>query len=415
MSIDNPQNFDCIAAAQYMHEFFDGELSPERRMAMESHLASCADCAAILAHLRQIETAHRHLDAQLEMPAEAYWQTLPQRVMEKIKASEKRRLLVLPKLPRLKSSVKRTPVRAPAPKQDLLYLTPAWQKFLRNSGKYVLPAAAAATFCFFMIRELLEKPETAMITASAPKQPRVEAQSAHEEKVSEKALPSQPAPMAKAPAPKLATSRRTAQPPTDKRTGDTLFATAEHAAGAGQTLSAAAAGGVEFKPEEPQPAAPLEQAVSYRTEAPADLKATAAKTADDQLAQSAESRAKKVSTAGRMGASATALRQAENRIVTPYNQVLQRAQQTLDLTKRESVWRDFLESNPDSLSRTMATTAIARTLAAASDSTTKPEQLERNIAFYREHAATLRAQMGNAEYEREFARLQMLLNFSKSK
>lgn len=412
MSIDNPQNFDCIAAAQYLHEFFDGELSPERRMAMESHLASCADCAATLAHLRQIETAHRHLDAQLEMPAEAYWQALPQRVLEKVKASEKRRLLVLPKLSRLKSSVKRTPVSAPAPKQDLLHLTPTWQKFLRSSGKYVLPAAAAATFCFFMIRELLEKPETAMLTASAPEQPRVEAQSAHEEKVSEKA---QPAPMAEAPAQKLATSRRTAQPPTDKRTDDTLFATAEHAAGAGQALSEAAARGVEFKPEEPQPAAPLEQAVSYRTEAPAGLKATAAKTTDDQLAQSAESRAKQVSTAGRMGASATALRQAENIIVTPYNQALQRAQQTLDLKKRESVWRDFLESNPDSLSRTMATAEIARTLVAASDSTTPPEQLERNIAFYREHAATLRAQMGNAEYEREFARLQMLLNFRKSK
>lgn len=444
MSLDKSKSFDCIAAAQYMHEFLDGELQPDLRAVMESHLASCADCTATLAQLRQIETAQRDLDAQLEMPPEAYWQALPQRVMEKVKASEKRRLLLLPKLPRLKSAGKRTSVSAPAPQQAVLHLTPALQKFLRGSGKYVLPLAAAATFCFFVIRGLLEKPETAMMTASAPEPQRVETQSAPEEKMLEKTLASKPAPTAEAPTQESPSRRRAAQQPADERIvlpQDTLLA----AAGAGQALS----GGIELKTEEPkpvalseaqpqaaetdivapkleqtqslaatssktkdQPAAPLEKEVLYRAETPAAMKA--AKTADDQLAQSAESRAKKVASPGRTGVSSTAMQPAGNLLDTPFNQALQRAQQTADLNKREKIWRDFLKSNPDSSSRALAIVALGRALVASSDSTTQAEQLEKNITFFRENAATLRAQMGETEYDRELTRLQMLLNFRKS-
>jgi len=447
MSTEHLKNFDCVAATEHLHEYLDGELKTDLRAAMEQHLASCADCATTLAQLRQIETAHQQLDARLESPSEEYWQTLPQRVLEKVQASEKRRLLALPKMPRLKSSIKRA---EPAPKQDLLYLTPAVQKFLRGPAKYILPLAAVAAFCFFMIGELRNKSEAPVMTASAPEQPQAEMQSAPEESMLGKANVAEPKRIAEAPAPKPALDRRAAFQRADEKivlSRDTLLASANQAAGAGGV--AATAGGERKADEPPKPAAlaaaqpeaaeldivapelkqaqsfvatvpkakdqlaaPLEKEVSHRGES---LKTEAAKIADDQLAQSAESRTKKISTAGRMGVSSSAMRSAENINENRYHQTLQRAQQTADLKKREQIWRDFLKSNPDSSSRAMATVDLARTLAAASDSTTNPEQLEKNIAFYREHAATLRAQMGTTEYEREFARLRMLLNFRKLK
>jgi anti-sigma factor RsiW len=451
MSIDSQKIFDCVAATEHLHEYLDGELQPDLRAVMERHLMSCADCAATLAQLRQIEAAHQQLDARLELPAEEYWQILPQRVMEKVKASEKRRLLALPKLPRLKSPIKRA---QPAPKQDLLYLAPAVQKFLRGPAKYILPLAAVAAFCFFMIGELRKKSETPLMTASAPEQPKAEAQSAREETFLEKANVAEPAPIAEAPTPKTVFGPRTASPRPNEKivlSRDTLLASVNQTVGAGG-VAATGVGEIKLNAPKPvslaesqpqaaeadvvapelkstqsfvatsskakdQPAAPLpKDEPRYRSEAPAELKAEAeVKISDDQLTQSKESRAKKISTAGRMGASSTAMRSAPNRTDNRYDEAQQRTQDTADLKKREKIWRDYLKSNPDSLSRAMATAELARTLAAASDSTTKLEQLEKNLAFYREHTATLRTQMGAAEYDRQFARLQMLLYFRKSK
>jgi len=456
MSIDKQKNFDCVAATEHLHEYLDGELKPDLRAAMEQHLASCVDCAATLAPLRQIETAHQRLDARLELPAEEYWQALPQRVMEKVKASEKRRLLALPKLPRLKSSAKRAPVSEPAPKPDLLYLTPALQKFLRGPAKYVLPLAAVVAFCFFMIGELREKSEAPIMTASVPEQPKAGAQSLLEESVLEKANVPEPATIAEAPAQKNVALPKTVQPRANENVRDTLLAVADLTEGEGQgaglrlrttsdqALGAVAPGNVQLKDDAPKsfvasgvqpqaaeavapeskPVPPMLVSASRR-EDKTDTKLKEAdarhqreaelQAVDDQLAKAEESREKKMSTAGRMGVSSAAMRLAENINESRYHQTLQRAQQTADLKKREKIWRDFLKSNPDSSLRAMAAVDLARTLAAASDSTTKPEQLEKNIAFYREHAATLRAQMRTAEYEREFARFQMLLNFRKSK
>ncbi len=452
MSKDKPQNFDCVAATEHLHEYLDGELKPDWHAAMAQHLANCADCSATLAQLRQIETAHQQLDARLELPAEAYWQALPQRVLEKVKASEKRRLLALPKLPRIKSPIKRA---APASQPDLLYLTPALQKFLRGPVKYILPLAAVAAFCFFMIGELREKPAASIMTASAPESPSIEARSAPEEGALEKANVPKPAPLAEAPMQKPVLGSRTATQRTDEKivlSRDTLFAGANQAAGAGQALSVVAPVGDERKADEPkpialseaqphaaeadiaspelkpaqslaattskakdQPAASLEKEVSYRAETPVTLKTEAVKIADDQLAQSTESRSKKTSTPSRMGVSSAAMRAANNLNDDLYSQTLQRAQQATDFKAREKIWRDFLKSNPDSSLWALGTVALARTLAAASDSTTKAEQLEKNIAFFREHASTLRAQIGREEYDRELARLQILLNFRKSR
>jgi len=456
MSIAKQKNFDCAAATEHLHEYIDSELKPDLRTAMEQHLASCADCAATLAQLRQIETAHQRLDARLESPPDEYWQALPQRVMEKVKASEKRRLLALPKLPRLKSPVKRAPVGETAPKQDLLYLTPALQKFLRGPAKYVLPLAAVAAFCFFMIGELREKSPAPIMTASAPEQPRAEAQSAREESVLEKSIVSEPATMAEAPAQKIVSIPKTVQPRANEKIRDTLLAAVDLTKGEGkgvglrlrttsdQALGAAAPVNVQLKDDAPKsfvasgaqpqateavapeskPAQPIVVSAARRedkTEAKleeADVllqREAELQAADDQLAKAAEWREKKMSTAGRMGVSSAAMRSAENINESRYHQALQRAQQTADLKKREKIWRDFLKSNPDSSLRAMATVDLARTLAAASDSTTRPDQLEKNLAFFRDNSATLRLQMGAPEFEREFARLQMLLNFRKSK
>jgi hypothetical protein len=93
-----------------------------------------------------------------------------------------------------------------------------------------------------------------------------------------------------------------------------------------------------------------------------------------------------------------------------FAETLQRAQQTTDLKKREKIWRDFLKSDPDSSYRALAVSRLAQTLAAASDSTTKLDQLEKNLAYFQDHAATLRPLMGAPQFERELARLQTLVN-----
>jgi hypothetical protein len=459
MSINNQKNFDCVAAAERMHEFFDGELQSELRAAMEQHLASCADCAATLAQLRQIEAAHRRLDEQILPPPEAYWQTLPSRVMERVKLSEKRRLLALPKLPRLKSPIKPTPLAEPTTKRDLLYLSPALQKFLRGSGKYVLPLAAVAAFCFFMIRELWEKPETSITTVATSEQ-----RSARLEpkETLKKAIPSTPQPAQEKLAEKTEVAAKKLHP-TPRKIGlaqDTfLVAAAVQGAGGRQgadlslytkvdspiTFSErnlappapsqaaerdmkaeALLSSAEEKPSQPvaqsfvkakdQAAAPAEEAAlqqEVKILSAADLEKEA-QGRNDQ-ARPSRSRAVVSSAEGRGGVSALGKRAVMTQKSSEYDEAQQRAQQTPDLKKREKIWRDFLKSNPDSSQRGMAMAELARTLAAASDSTTRVEQLEKNLTFFRENAVMLRAGMGGEAYDHTLARLQSLLNFRKSK
>ncbi|GEM_PF-6815953 len=459
MSITNQKNFGCVAAAEHLHEYLDGELKSEPRVAMEQHLASCADCAATLAQLRQIETAHRRLDEQIQPPPEAYWQTLAPRVMERVKLSEKRRLLALPKLPRLKSPIKRTSLGESTPTRDLLYLPPAMQKFLRGSGKYVLPLAAVAAFCFFMIRELWEKPETSITTVATSEQPaaRLEPEATFEKSLSatpqsaQESLTENPVAAAKKPLP--------AQRETGSVQDSFLVAAAVQGAegkqGAGLSLYAKAdspitfsernlaarapsqAGEIDKKTEAPlslpeekisqpvaqsfvkakdQPAAPAEEAAlqqEVKILSAADRE-NEAQNRDDQ-ARLSRSRAAVSSAEGRGGVSAFGKRAAMTQKSSEYDEAQQRAQQTSDLKKREKIWRDFLKSDPDSSYRVLAVSHLAQTLAAASDSTTRVEQLEKNLAFFRENAVMLRTEMGGEAYDRTLARLQSLLNFRKSK
>ncbi len=462
MPVSQPKNFDCVAAAERMHEFLDGELAVDLRLAMERHLASCADCAKTFAQLRQLENAHRQLDAQLEPPAEDYWQALPQRVMERVKASEKRRLLTLPKLPRFKSAAHRAPAAEKPPTSDLLHLPPAVQKFLQGSAKYVLPLAAVATFCFFMIRELREKP-AATVMMESPKM------TAEREAAPE---PSTPATTDEAPAKKSITA------PSELATGPQtpislqnipLTATGQAGAGggrsaeivtgqssgaavspilntkAGESLSGLASTttsaeakierdslvAIAFREAEPsrqiavssekakdQPTGAAEQADlsvdKLQAEKRGDEEAAETRALDDTRTRSTRRYSRQPSTSGRVGISTLQKSAASDPAGSGFAETLQRAQQTTELKKREKIWRDFLKSDPDSSYRALAVSHLAQTLAAASDSTTKLDQLEKNLAYFQDNAATLRPLMGAQQFERELARLQMLVNRRKA-
>ncbi|MGH7597567.1 MAG: zf-HC2 domain-containing protein [bacterium] len=465
MSVSQQKNFDCVAAAERMHEFLDGELKLDLRLAMERHLASCADCAKTFAQLRQIENAHRRLDAQLEPPAEDYWQALPQRVMERVKASERRRLLALPKLPRFKSAAHRAPAAEKLPTSDFLHLPPAVQKFLRGPAKYVLPLAAVATFCFFMIRDLREKPAASIMTESAPM---TTAQAERDEALQQpapttsaemQAEKSATAPSELAIAPQtpislqntpLATTGqagagggRSAEiltgqssgaavpsvvstkagesllglasttPPTEVKTErDSLTALTFREAAPSRQLA------VSSEKAKDQPAVAAEQADLSANKLEAEKRAEAAgaeesRALDDARARSTQRYSRQPSTAGRVGVSTLQKSVAFDPAGSGFAETLQRAQQTTDLKKREKIWRDFLKSDPDSSYRALAISHLAQTLAAASDSTTKLDQLEKNLAYFQDQAATLRPLMGAPQFERELARLQTLVNRRK--
>src|SRR5574341_23357 len=233
-------NLDCTAAVQRMHEFLDGELNSDLQAAMERHIAGCADCSATLAQLRRLENAHHQLDAQLLMPPEHYWPALAPKVMERVKASERRRLLALPKLSRLKTSSKLAANVETPPTRDLLYLPPALRALFNGPAKYILPLAAVATFCFFMIRELREKPAASVMTESASmaKAP------AERDEAKEEPVVITPTPVAEAPAKKSAISLSEPAAAPQAQTSlqnSPLAATGQAGAGGGQGAGFAAA------------------------------------------------------------------------------------------------------------------------------------------------------------------------------
>ncbi len=52
-------NADCGKHRMHLSRYLDGEVSPRERVAIEKHLAACADCRAALETLRRIETLSR--------------------------------------------------------------------------------------------------------------------------------------------------------------------------------------------------------------------------------------------------------------------------------------------------------------------------------------------------------------------
>jgi hypothetical protein len=135
---------------------------------------------------------------------------------------------------------------------------------------------------------------------------------------------------------------------------------------------------------------------------------------DDARTRSTQRFSRQPAASGRVGISTLQKSAMSSSAGTGFAETLQRAQQTTDLKKREKIWRDFLKSDPDSSYRALAISHLAQTLAAASDSTTKLEQLEKNLTYFQDHAATLRPLMGAPQFERELGRLQMLVNRRKA-
>lgn len=410
-----------------MHEFLDGELELDLRTAMVRHLESCPDCAVTFAQLRQIEIAHKQLDAQIQPPPEEYWHALPQRVMERVKASERRHLLALPKLPlpRFKSSAERAPAAEKLPASDLLYLPSGVRKFLSGPAKYALPLAAVAAFCFFMIRELRQKPEATVMTESAVQQSPTELQTMPGA-VGEKPTPS----VAEVPIQKdradlkkeePAPSAKIAQRKTESEGKSILATSGQVAAGQGGELAGVMDSATSEKAKDQsadiivgQAAVPANIAKVQESYTRSETLTKESQTNDDKR-ESLRTLTLPVPSAERQVTGvALGQRAATYPDESNYYKTLQQAQQTSNLQQREKIWRDFLATKPDSAYRVLAIFHLAQTLAAASDSSTTLEQLEKNLAFFHDHAATIRPLMGAKEFDRELARLQALVNHRKA-
>lgn len=61
-----------------LSEYLDGELADAERMALEAHLATCADCTAVLADLRRVVARAQALDDR--PPARDLWSGIAERV-----------------------------------------------------------------------------------------------------------------------------------------------------------------------------------------------------------------------------------------------------------------------------------------------------------------------------------------------
>jgi anti-sigma factor RsiW len=61
-----------------LSEYLDGELDDAERMALEAHLATCADCTAVLAELRRVVARAQALDDR--PPARDLWNGIAERI-----------------------------------------------------------------------------------------------------------------------------------------------------------------------------------------------------------------------------------------------------------------------------------------------------------------------------------------------
>jgi anti-sigma factor RsiW len=61
-----------------LSEYLDGELEDAERMALEAHLATCADCTAVLADLRRVVARAQALDDR--PPARDLWSGIAERI-----------------------------------------------------------------------------------------------------------------------------------------------------------------------------------------------------------------------------------------------------------------------------------------------------------------------------------------------
>jgi hypothetical protein len=471
------QKFDCAFAAEHIHEFLDGELQADLTAAMESHLNECADCAKVFQQLRQIEQAHQQLDAKLAPPPEDYWQTLPQRVIERVEMAERRQLHLkrIFTLPRRSHSPSTVGDALPdkIDQTGMLYLPPRVRALINGPGKYALALAAVVTFCFFMIRELREKPAAWIAPKQVIERETPPTKPQHDI-ATEDFRPLAAPQVAKAPVEQQSTPAKEEQPSSEIVSRNRLLANVEGkpeiAVAQQETVNQGAsritiieskksklfaespAPGVAHatdvnlgqppSPTELQQTKTLSEAAVTAESQPSDKNVTpsAGLLQQGQITESAKEATALSSSSSGKGVAATteSTRQSVLRVsalpddkkrrlatmamqkagasseATRFSEILVKAQQTASLSEREKVWRDFLATEPDSAYRALAISHLAQTLAAATDSSSTRAELEQNFAFFRENSATLRSLMGAHEYERELTRLLSLLKWRQS-
>jgi hypothetical protein len=68
--------------------YVDGELHGEEKRIVEEHIKTCADCARELEYIRELNEKIK--GEKMPLPADAYWETFPKRVMERAKEHHER-------------------------------------------------------------------------------------------------------------------------------------------------------------------------------------------------------------------------------------------------------------------------------------------------------------------------------------
>ncbi len=79
--------------------YVDGELHGKEKKTVEEHIKTCAECARECAYIKKLNEKIR--EDGIQLPADAYWDTFPRRVMERLKDQPKRSFLTF-WLPRMK-------------------------------------------------------------------------------------------------------------------------------------------------------------------------------------------------------------------------------------------------------------------------------------------------------------------------
>jgi hypothetical protein len=115
---------DCGKARELLSAYHDGELAPADRARVEEHLRDCAECAAALARLAEVDAGVGVPD-----PGPEYWERFNRRVMERLAAE--------------RAEGGAAPAKAPRPER-------AWAG---RRLSYFLPIAAAAALLIVVVRQ----------------------------------------------------------------------------------------------------------------------------------------------------------------------------------------------------------------------------------------------------------------------
>ncbi len=419
MSKTPTSSLTCSRAKEWLHLLLDNELPLADHERLLGHLQACAQCSAAYRELRAIEAAHTELDARATEAPEAYFDSLPQKVLARIEQAE-----AAQEKPRLVTWRPRSfNLRA----------------YIWGKGKYALAFAAMLTLVFLVTRDLREQkqPETVFGErkyADLPESvPSSEAQAAHEDlqpleaaqsptggerpaplenlstRPDAKDLRDEPLPATAPPAEKSDIHQRVeltadsermllqAAAPRIEAFADTIAAAESAIAGAQQFVNNPPGGRARLYPESKA------EALYEEAETPPVLSKARQPNAVS-AARTPVAEGKRLSQTAHFTANDSRLAQALSASVQAQSQ-----------TERLKIWQDyFVSSQRDSATYYAAVESLARRLAAQSDSSSAVTQMQEALTFYQTMEAILAARWGRAIYDQERARLQGLLNWKKS-